>query len=325
MKNKIENQNILVTGGAGFIGSYLTEALLNHNPKKIFVIDNLIRGSIDNLKNSINNSSLEFIEGDITDLNLLQRIVKESDFIFHLAALRINACADNLNYAYKSMVEAVFNLAETAVKYKVKKIIYSSSASVYGLAQHFPTPESDNPYDNRTFYGAAKLWGEQMLRSYKHMHGLDYLALRYFNVYGPRMDSHGKYTEVLIKWLECIKDNSSPVIHGDGSSSMDFIFVEDVAIANIKALMNDATDMSINIGSGIETTLKELLTRLLAISKSDLNPDHIGENTYNPVSRRYSDISLAKKKLGFIPGVTLEEGLKKTIDWYFSNKKNSSQ
>ena len=173
--------------------------------------------------------------------------MKFADYCFHMAALRINACASDPKEAFDVMVKSTFDIIDSAKRNDIQKFIFSSSASIYGLSQNFPTPEDDHPYDNQTFYGAAKLFGEQILRSYKHMHGLDYVALRYFNVYGPRMDTDGKYTEVMIKWLDCIREGRVPQIYGDGKTSMDFIFVEDVATANVKALLSKATDQTFNV------------------------------------------------------------------------------
>src|SRR4051794_11515541 len=204
MNNKITGSKIFITGGAGFIGSYLVEELLKYQPFKIIILDNLIRGTLENMKSFIDNPVIEFIEGDIRDNIILEECVAGADYVFHLAALRINACAADPREGFNVMMKSTFDLAELCVKHKIKKVIYSSSASVYGLAQHFPTPETDNPYNNQTFYGGAKLWGEQLFRSFKFMYGLDYIALRYFNVYGPRMDTDGKYTEVMIRWLDCI-------------------------------------------------------------------------------------------------------------------------
>lgn len=320
-KNKISGSTILVTGGAGFIGSYLTEELLKYSPAKVIIIDNLIRGSFENMKEFIDNPAVEFIEGDIKNESMLEKCISKSDYIFHMAALRINACAADPSDGFETMVRAPFAIAELARKYNVKKIIYSSSASVYGLAQHFPTPESDNPYDNQTFYGAAKLFGEQLFRSYKFMYGLDYIALRYFNVYGPRMDTDGKYTEVMIKWLDCIRDNKAPVIHGDGSTSMDFIFVKDIAEANVKALLSEVTDENFNIGYSRETSLKELLEMMIKINNSKIKPLFTESNSVNPVSRRLSDNSKAKKLLNFTPGTKLEQGLKELSEWYFEKTK----
>jgi UDP-glucose 4-epimerase len=315
---KIDNSTILVTGGAGFIGSYVVEELLLLKPAKIIILDNLIRGTMENMKNFLGNPVVEFFEGDMRDTALLEKCIAGSDYVFHMAALRINACAASPAEGFEVMLKATFSLAELCVKYKVKKVIYSSSASVYGLAQHFPTPETDNPYNNQTFYGAAKLWGEQLFRSYKFMYSLDYVALRYFNVYGPRMDTDGKYTEVMIKWLDCIRDKKNPLIYGDGSTSMDFVFVKDIARANVAALQANVTDEVFNIGNCVEINLKELLHMLLKVNNSDLKPEYREENSVNPVSKRIADISKAEKLLGFLPTTDLEEGLKKLSEWYFN-------
>jgi len=321
MRNKVENSTILVTGGAGFIGSYVIEELLPLKPKKVIIIDNFIRGSQANMKNFAGHPSVEFHQGDIRDLELLEKCIAGTDYVFHMAALRINACAADPKEGFDVMLQATFNVAQLCAKHKVKKVIYSSSASVYGLAQHFPTPETDNPYNNQTFYGAAKLWGEQLFRSFKFMYGLDYVALRYFNAYGPRMDTDGKYTEVMIRWLDCIRDNRNPLIYGDGSTSMDFVYVRDIAKANVAALQADCTDESFNIGNCEETSLAQLLDVLLKVNKSALKPEFREENSINPVSRRLADISKAKDLLQFTPTVTLEAGLTELSAWYFEKIK----
>ena len=275
------------------------------------------------MKGFINDPRVEFIEGDIRNNELLEKCIAGTDYVFHMAALRINACAASPQDGFEVMLQATFNIANLCVKHKVKKIIYSSTASVYGLAQHFPTPETDNPYNNQTFYGGAKIWGEQLFRSYKFMHNMDYVALRYFNVYGSRMDTDGKYTEVMIKWLDCIRDNKQPAIYGDGTDSMDFVHVKDIARANVLALISDVTDEAFNVGDQIETSLSDLLNALLKVNKSQLKPIFKEANSINPVSRRLADISKASKLLGYKPAITLEKGLKELTDWYFEKQKQN--
>jgi len=313
----IFNSKIFVTGGAGFVGSHVIEKLLTFQPAKIIVLDNLLRGSFENMSSFSNNPIVEFIHDDMRNVDLLDKILPNVDYIFHLAALRITRCAENPVEAFSVMVEATSRLVEIAKKHGVKKIIYSSSASVYGMATVFPTTESCPPYDNKTFYGAAKLFGEQLLRSYSDMYGLKYVALRYFNIYGPRMDTEGKYTEVMIRWLDCIRDKSTPLIFGDGLTSMDFVYVEDVAEANIKALLSDASDEVFNVGFNRETTLSELLKLLLKANDSELIPEFREERSVNSVRRRLADISKAKALLKWEPRITLEDGLRSLSEWYF--------
>jgi UDP-glucose 4-epimerase len=323
MHNKISQSKIFITGGAGFIGSYVVEELLRYEPSRIVILDNLARGSYENMASFIDHPVVEFIEGDIRDQQLLEKCIQGADFVFHMAALRINACAANPREGFDVMLKSTFEVAELCVKHEVKKVIYSSSASVYGLAQHFPTPETDNPYDNQTFYGSAKLWGEQLFRSFRFMYGLDYVALRYFNVYGPKMDTDGKYTEVMIKWLDCIRDGKAPLIYGNGSTTMDFVYVRDVARANVAALLSDCTDEAFNIGNCEETSLKQLLEALLRVNQSNLVPEFREENTVNPVSRRLADISKARTLLHFQPSVSLDKGLSELSEWYFQKQKAS--
>jgi len=318
--SKINKSKILVTGGAGFVGSYIVEELLKKEPAQVIIIDNMLRGTHRNMESFIDNPLVEYKEGDIRDFKLMENLISSVDYVFHLAALRITRCAENQKEAFEVMVQATFNIIELCKKYEIKKLIYSSTASVYGLAQNFPTPESDNTYDNKTFYGAAKSFGEATLRSYHDMHGLNYVALRYFNIYGPRMDTEGKYTEVMIKWFDCIKNNKAPLIYGDGSTSMDFVYVEDVARANILALESEVSDEVFNVGYQRETSLKELLNTMLEVTKSDLKPEHKPDNTINPVSKRIADISKANNLLGFEPKTSLEQGIDDLYNWYLEIK-----
>jgi UDP-glucose 4-epimerase len=259
---------------------------------------------------------LDVVTGDINDPELVRDLMDGIDVVFHLAALRITQCAEQPRLALESLVDGTFTVIEAAVAAGVKKVVASSSASVYGLAESFPTTERHHPYNNDTFYGAAKAFNEGMLRSFHAMNGLDYVALRYFNVYGPRMDTHGLYTEVLIRWMERISRGEAPLIFGDGAATMDFVHVRDIARANLLAARADVTDTVYNIATSTETSLKGLAEALLKVMGSDMTPEHGPERAVNGVTRRLADISTAAKDLGWTPEIGLEDGLDDLVKWW---------
>jgi UDP-glucose 4-epimerase len=217
------------------------------------------------------------------------------------------------------LADGTFNVLETAVQEGVKKVVAASSASIYGLADEFPTSECHHPYNNRTLYGAAKSFNEGLLRSFHDMYGLPYVALRYFNVYGPRMDVYGAYTEVLIRWMERIAQGLPPLILGDGSQTMDFVYVEDIARANVLAARSDATDDVFNVATGIETSLNDLARQLLAVMGSKLQPEHGPPRAVNPVPRRWAATEKAARLLNFTAQTTVEEGLRQLVAWWRSS------
>jgi UDP-glucose 4-epimerase len=234
--------------------------------------------------------------------------------VFHQAALRITRCAEAPREAIQVLVDGTSNVLESAVRHKVKKIVAASSASVYGDPSYLPMDE-DHPFNNRTLYGAGKIANEQMLRSYYEMFKLPYVAFRYFNIYGPRMDLDGVYTEVLIRWLDAIESGQSPKIFGDGSQSMDFVYVDDVAKANVAGLISEVTDEVFNVGTGVQTNLNELCLLLLKVIGSPLKPEHHEARKVNNVQARRAAIAKAEKMLGFKAGVDLETGLRLLIQW----------
>ncbi|GAA0442370.1 NAD-dependent epimerase [Actinoplanes capillaceus] len=316
----IEGARALVTGGAGTIGSHVVDELVRGGAAEIVVLDNFVRGRRDNLAWALGNGPVKIVEGDIRDVSLVRSLTEGQDLVFHLAAIRITQCAEEPRLANEVLVDGTFNVIEAAADAGVKKVIASSSASVYGLAEQFPTTERHHPYNNDTFYGAAKAFNEAALRSFKAMRDLDYVALRYFNVYGPRMDIHGLYTEVLIRWMERIEAGTPPLILGDGLATMDFVHVADIARANILAARADVTDEVFNIASHEETSLRELAAALSAVMKSDLAPEHGPARAVNGVTRRLADISLAEQRLGWKPQLTLTEGLQGLVDWWRSSQ-----
>nr|BFE62989.1 NAD-dependent epimerase/dehydratase family protein [Dactylosporangium thailandense] len=312
----IRGARVLVTGGAGTIGSHVVDLLAQGGAADIVVLDNLVRGRMANLAWASANGPVRVVEGDIRDAALVHELSQGIDLVFHLAAIRITQCASEPRLANEVLVDGTFNVLEAAQAAGVRKVVASSSASVYGLAEQFPTTERHHPYNNDTFYGAAKAFNEGMLRSFHAMYGLDYVALRYFNVYGPRMDVHGLYTEVLIRWMERIESGTPPLILGDGLQTMDFVHVADIARANILAAEADVTDDVFNIASGEETSLKELAAALGAVMKSDLSPEHGPARTVNSVTRRLADTSHAEQKLGFRTELTMNEGLQALVEWW---------
>jgi len=311
---------ILVTGGAGFIGSHVVEQLLEKPVREVVVLDNFVRGRRENLAWALENGAVTLVEGDIRDQKLVREVTAGKDLVFHLAAIRITQCAEEPRLANEVLVDGTFNVVEAAAAEGVKKVVASSSASVYGLAEQFPTTERHHPYNNDTFYGAAKAFNEATLRSFHSMTGLDYVALRYFNVYGPRMDIFGLYTEVLIRWMERIESGTPPLILGDGLQTMDFIHVADIARANILAARADVTDEVFNIASGTETSLKELAQALTEVMKSDLAPEHGPARTVNAVTRRLADTTAAERVLGFRAEIDLHEGLQGLVEWWRSSR-----
>jgi UDP-glucose 4-epimerase len=236
--------------------------------------------------------------------------------VFHEAAIRITQCASEPRLALEVLVDGTYEVIEAAADAGVGKVIAASSASVYGLAEEFPTSERHHPYANDTLYGAAKVFNEGLLRSFAATRDLRYVALRYFNVYGPRMDVHGLYTEVLIRWMERIEAGQPPLILGDGSQTMDFVFTEDVARANLLAATSDVSDAVFNVGSGTETSLLELATLLTRVMGADTEPEFGPARGVNGVTRRLADTSLAAERLGWKAGVGLAEGLERLVAWW---------
>jgi len=314
----LSGQRVLVTGGAGTIGSHVVDECLDAGAAEVVVLDNFVRGRMANLTaaTAAGGDRLRVVDGDLRDTRLVHALAGGTDVLFHLAAIRITQCAEEPRLALEVLVDGTFTVLEAAAAARVKKIVASSSASVYGLAETFPTREDHHPYNNDTFYGAAKAFNEGMLRSFHAMNDLDYVALRYFNVYGPRMDAHGVYTEVLIRWMERIAAGTSPLIFGDGLQTMDFVHVADIARANVLAAQAPVTDEAFNIASGTETSLVELAGVLLDAMDSDLPVEHGAARTVNGVTRRLADISAAAQRLGWKPEIGLADGMRGLVDWW---------
>jgi UDP-glucose 4-epimerase len=311
---------VLITGGAGLIGSHIADALIDAGVSDVVVLDDFTRGRRENLAIAAASGRVRIIEGDVRRVEDVARAIEGVDVVFHQAAIRITHCAEDPRLAKDVLVDGTFNVLEAAVGAKVRKVVAASSASVYGFAEVFPTEEHHHAYANRTIYGAAKLFNEGLLRSFNDMYGLNYVALRYFNVYGPRMDVFGAYTEVLIRWMDAIASGQPPTIFGEGTDTMDFAHVHDIARANLLAAQSDATDAVFNIGSGIETSLNQLADRLLAVMGSTLRPRYAPPRKVNPVARRLASVTAARDRLGFRAEVSLDDGLRSLVAWWQSQR-----
>src|SRR5256712_6435916 len=312
----MNHKRALITGGAGLIGSHIADRLVAEGVQEIVVLDNLTRGRRQNLEPAIASGKVTMIEGDIRDMDLVLRAMEGIDIVFHEAAIRITQCAETPRLAHDVLATGTFNILEAAVAAKVKRVVSASSASIYGQAEEFPTSEQHHPYANRTIYGATKMYSEGLLRSFYEMYGLNYVALRYFNVYGPRMDAYGVYTEVMIRLMERLAKGEPCVILGDGAQTMDFVFVTDIARANLRAANSSITDDVLNIASGTETSLTELATTLGRVMGIDIPAEYGPARRMTPVWRRLADVKKAERLIGFKSDVSLEEGLRQLVQWW---------
>jgi UDP-glucose 4-epimerase len=316
---------VLITGGAGLVGSHLADALIDAGASEIVVLDDFSRGRRENLVRVAASGRLRIIDGDIRKPADVARAIAGATIVFHEAGIRITQCAEDPRLAKEIMVDGTFNVLEAAVRGGVRRVVAASTASVYGAAEVFPIAEAHHPYGNRTIYGAAKLFNEGLLRSFHDMYALDYVALRYFNIYGPRMDTFGAYTEVLVRWMEAIESGSPPVIFGDGTETMDFVHVQDVARATLLAATAPVTDVVFNVGTGIETSLNALADALLSIMGSPLRPEYAPRRKVNPVPRRLAATGAAWEGLGFRAQISLEDGVRSLVNWWHEQRAAAGQ
>jgi UDP-glucose 4-epimerase len=310
----------LITGGAGLIGSHIADRLVAEGFQEVMILDNFTRGRRENLGPAMSSGRITMVEVDIRDYDLVRRASDGVDIVFHEAAIRITQCAENPRLAHDVLATGTFNVIQAAVEAQVKRVVSASSASIYGQAEEFPTDEHHHGYGNRTIYGATKSYSEGLLRSFHEMYGLNYVALRYFNVYGPRMDAFGVYTEVMIRWMERLAAGKPCLILGDGAQTMDFVFVTDIARANLRAAQSTITDDVLNIASGTETSLTELATTLGRVMGVDLPPEYGPARKATPVWRRLADVRKAERLIGFRASVGLDEGLRQLVDWWSREK-----
>lgn len=312
----LTGKKIVLVGGAGLIGSHTADLLTQEDVKEIVVYDNFVRGSEENLQQALEDPrvSIYDIGGDILQTDILQSAFEGADGIFHFAALWLLQCHEFPRSAFDVNVRGTFNIMEACVAKGITRLVASSSASVYGDAVTEPMYE-DHPYNNKNFYGATKICGEALLRAYHHRYGLDYVGLRYMNVYGPRQDYHGAYIAVIMKMLDAINRGESPTIMGDGTEAFDFVAVEDCALANICAMKSDATDENYNVGTGIRTPLKELAETLVELTDCEKPIQYAPRSQATLVKNRVGDPTKATNEIGFTSTICLREGLQKLIDW----------
>ncbi|MCK4487770.1 MAG: NAD-dependent epimerase/dehydratase family protein, partial [Desulfobacterales bacterium] len=322
---EIRGKKFLVIGGAGFIGSHLVDQLAQEDVVEIRVFDNFIRGSVENLAEALKDPRVRRFElgGELLHRDILDAAMKGIDGVFHLAALWLLHCYDFPRSAFEVNIGGTFNVLEAMLNNGVKRLVYSSSASVYGDAVEEPMTEN-HPHNNTNFYGATKIAGEHMCRSLYHRYRdtdkhFNYVGLRYMNVYGPRQDYHGTYIAVIMKILDRLDMGLPPIVYGDGSQAYDFIYVGDCARANLCAMKSDVTDSFFNVGTGIKTTIKELAELILEVTGSDLKVQYEpGGLTF--VKNRVGCPKKAEAEINFEAKVQLRNGLKKLIDWRNSHK-----
>lgn len=320
----LKNFRVVVTGGAGFIGSFVVRELLENEVGEVIIYDNFSRGKMENIQDSLKDSRCMLFPhgGDIRDTDILNEALKNADYVFHLAALWLLHCRDYPRAAFEVNIRGTYNVLEACINNNIKKLVYSSSASVYGDAVEVPMTEA-HPFNNRNFYGATKISGEAMCRSLYDRYGLNYVGIRYMNVYGPYQDQLSAYSGVIPIMLNKIDAGENPVIHGEGSQAYDFVYVKDVARANILALQSSATDAFYNVGTGVQTSVSQLCNTILRLKKSRL------QVKYKPypeaderrlVKNRIGSTEKAEKEIGFRYRYDLETGLRKLIQWRDAGK-----
>jgi UDP-glucose 4-epimerase len=317
----LRGKKVVVVGGAGLIGSHTIDHLIKEDVKEIIVYDNFLRGSRENLNNALKDPRVKIYDvgGDITQTDILQSAFEGADGVFHLAALWLLQCHEYPRSAFDVNVRGTFNVMEACVAKGVKRLVYSSSASVYGDAVHEPMDE-DHPFNNKNFYGATKIAGEAFLRAFHHRYGLNYVGLRYMNVYGPRQDYRGAYIAVIMKMLDAIDRGESPTIMGDGSEAFDFVAVEDCGLANVCAMKAESKDRFYNVGTGKRTSLKQLAEMLLVLTDCKKPIIYAPRSQATLVRNRIGSAKRASEEISFTASIDLMDGLKHLIEWRTTHK-----
>jgi UDP-glucose 4-epimerase len=322
----LKSKKFLVIGGAGFIGSHVVTELLKEDVAQVLIFDNLARGKLSNLKEQLKDPRCTVFEagGDVREIDILNKAMEGMDGVFHLAAMWLLHCKDFPRTAFDVNIQGTFNVLEACVNNKIERLVYSSSASVYGDAVEVPMTE-EHPFNNKNFYGATKIAGEAMVRAFHDRYGLNYVGLRYMNVYGPHQDQTAAYTGVIPIMLNKIDANETPEINGDGSQAYDFVSVQDTARCNILAMKASVTDEFYNVGTGVQTSIKQLCDKILELKRSDLHvtyKPYSAEDMRRMVQNRIGCPKKAKTDLKFEYESDLETGLKNLISWRALNLVN---
>ena len=317
----LSGKKLVLIGGAGLIGSHTVDHLLAEDVKEIVIYDNFVRGREENLSTALKDPRVKIYDvgGDILQTDILKSALENTDGVFHFAALWLLQCHMYPRSAFDVNVCGTFNVMEACVKKGIKRLVYSSSASVYGDAVQEPMTE-DHPFNNQNFYGATKIAGEAMLRAFHHRYGFNFVGLRYMNVYGPRQDYHGAYIAVIMKMLDAIDRGDGPTIMGDGSEAFDFVAVEDCGRANVCAMKADTTDRFYNVGTGHRTSLKELAELLLEITSCNKTINYSPRSQATLVRNRIGCPKRASKEIGFDAKLDLRQGLNRLVEWRASHK-----
>ncbi len=317
----VRGKKFVVVGGAGLIGSHTVDRLLREDIGEVIIYDNFVRGSRENLAEALKDPRVRIYDvgGDVMQTDILQSAFKGADAVFHLAALWLLQCHEYPRTAFDVNVRGTFNVMEACVATGIQRLVWSSSASVYGDAVTEPM-EEDHPFNNKNFYGATKIAGEAMLRAFHHRYGLNFVGLRYMNVYGPRQDYHGAYIAVIMKMLDAIDNGQSPTIMGDGSEAFDFVAVEDCALANVAAMKADAVDSFYNVGTGKRTSLKELAELLVNLTGSNQPIQYAPRSQATLVRNRIGSPRKASAEIGFTSQIDLRDGLERLIAWRANHK-----
>ena len=310
----LSESKVLVTGAAGLVGSHIVDDLVKEGTR-VVAFDSFVRGRMEHLDWARAHGDVQVIEADLRDRGAIREALVGVEYVFHQAAAWLRLCQEEPRLSLDVNIAGTFNLLEACVEEGVKKIVAASSSSVYGEGLYLPTDEN-HPFNNDLFYGASKIAAEQYYRAFHKKYGLNFVAFRYLNVYGPRQPYEAAYMDVIMHFLNRIDADEPPIVRGDGSATVDLVYVEDVARANLIAMKSPVTNEFFNVASGKETTLRELAYLLIKLSGKEkrLEPEFQMMDA-GLVTRRWGAPTKAREMLGFVTSTPVEEGMRRVIAW----------